>query len=66
LERFPNERVLNETAHTLEVHYGVAVLENREELYAYEGRCYVFLRHIAPQVLDAVTAVELPRDAGID
>lgn len=66
LERFPHERVLNETAHMLEVHYGVAALEDQEELYAYEDCCYTFLRQIASQVLDAVTAVELPVDVGID
>jgi len=66
LESFPQERVLNETAHMLEVHYGVAALEDREELFSYEDRCYAFLRRIAPQVLDVVTAVQLPKNGDID
>jgi hypothetical protein len=66
LERMPQERVLDETAHMLDMHYGVPALDDREELYAYEGRCYSFLRHIAPQVLEAQSAVDLPPDGDLD
>jgi hypothetical protein len=66
LERLPGEQVLNETAHMLEVHYGVPALHDRDELYAYEARCYSFLRGIAPQVLASQSAVDIPSDADLD
>jgi hypothetical protein len=66
LERLPNEPVLDETAHMLDVHYNVPALHDRDELYAYEARCYSFLRQIAPQVLASQSAVELPGNADLD
>jgi len=66
LERLPDERVLHETAHMLEVHYNVPALYDNAELFAYEDRCYAFLRRIAPEVLETVTAVELPFSSTLD
>jgi len=59
MEIYPHERVLEEVAEMLDKHYEVKALEDEEEMYAFEERCFVFLRKIAPQVLDAVTIVEL-------
>jgi hypothetical protein len=66
LERMPNERVLDETAHMLEVHYSVPALHDQDELYAYEARCYSFLRQIAPRVLEGQSAVTLPPSDDLD
>jgi hypothetical protein len=66
LDRFPDEPVLGETAHMLEVHYEVPILYDLEALYAFEARCFDFLLKIAPMVLNAVTSVPLPENATAD
>lgn len=66
LQMYPKEQVLHEVAHLLEVHYEVPWLEDEQEWYAFEERLWQFVRKITPEVLRAVTIVDLGDDLSME
>lgn len=63
---FPGEAVLHEVIHMLDVHYEVPWLEDEQEWYAFEERLWQFIQKITPEVLRAVTIVDLGHDLTMD
>jgi hypothetical protein len=66
LQRYPQEPVLHEVAHMLDVHYEVPWLEEEQEWYAFEERLWEFIQKITPEVLRAVTVVDLGDDVSME
>jgi len=66
LQIYPKEPVLHEVAHMLEVHYEVPWLEDKQEWYAFEERLWRFIQKITPEVLRAVTIVDLGDDLSME
>jgi hypothetical protein len=56
---YPKEPVLREAMYLLEVNYEVLWLEDEHEWYALEERLWEFIQKIIPEVLRAVTIVDL-------
>lgn len=63
---YPDEPVLHEAIHLLDVNYEVPWLEEESAWYAFEARCWDFIRKITPDVLAAVTIVDLGADLSMD
>lgn len=59
LEVYPRERVLHEVAEAMDRQYNVRLFKDPNELDGFDDRLFAFLRKLAPQVLDAVTIVNL-------
>ena len=66
LQYYPKEPVLHEVAHMLDVHYEVPWLEDKQEWYAFEERLWQFIQKITPEVLRAVSIVDLGDDVSME
>jgi hypothetical protein len=62
MQMYPNAQVLHEVAHMLDVNYEVDWLESEQEWHAFEERLWQFIQEITPEVLRAVTIVDLGDD----
>jgi hypothetical protein len=65
LQLYPNEPVLHEAIHLLDVNYEVSWLEDEQQWYAFEERLWRFIQKITPEVLRAVTIVDLGDDLSL-
>ena len=66
MQIYPNEPVLREVAHLLDVNYEVSWLEDEQAWLAFEDRLWQFIRKITPEVLRAVTIVDLGDDLSME
>jgi hypothetical protein len=63
---YPSEPVLREAIDMLDVHYEVPWLAEQPAWYAFEERLWQFIQKITPEVLRAVTIVDLGNDLSMD
>ncbi len=65
-QMYPKEPVLHEAIHLLDVYYEVPWLEDEQAWYAFEERLWQFIQKITPEVLRAVTIVDLGHDLSME
>jgi hypothetical protein len=63
---YPKEHVLQEAIDMLELHYEVPWLEDQPAWYAFEDRLWQFIQRITPEVLRAVTIVDMEGDFSLE